>query len=530
MSAAVAVPLLTVLQYRWLSDLGAAQRRERQQTWADAVVRSAAAVNGDLSTFYAAVLESGQAQPGAAALEAAIAAWRERSTTLGAVARAYLHRRDDRRWVAATGAPGSIDGRAFDGVGDSVSDVPFAASWLAPTRTLSLPSLVISLPSSGPVDAVMLTFESGACHDVLRVLHERDIESRSEMRLAIVVEGAPANESACADSGFDLRDRDQIRTPVFRLQPAATGFPRAAAGEHGAGIVMTSGIRSPTWQLAAEPAGDDVSLVVDRVQTRNLWLAAGLELTLVASIVALTIATRHARRTADAHRKFSAVVAHELRTPLAAIKVLAQNQSRGLVRREEHIVEYGNTLAAEADRLHAFVENVLQFTAGGPSSARRRTQRVDFERVLSAALAPLRMRITGSGVTVRSSIEAAARITLGNESGLVLAVRNLVQNALDHAEGAQTVTIDVRARDRHIVVSVTDDGGGIAEADRTRLFDPFVRGRRARDRAVSGHGLGLAIVRDVARAHGGRAIYQSDNGGSTFIFTVRLHADDVVEN
>jgi signal transduction histidine kinase len=528
-TAAIAVPLLAVFQYRWLSEFGAAQRGELQQRWIEAVNRGAGAVNSDVSTFHAAVVEIGQQQPDLVSLETTVRAWRERATTLGGVTGVYVHDRATGRWVDVGRVPRSgsgvitreqagIDGGQRDTGDDAIADVEFGTRWLAPIRPQSLPAMTIALHRSSEFDAVLLAFDADACQQLLRALGERNFESRMDVQLAIV-EDAPAPRSICSDDEFESRDSEEVSAPIFRLQPVALPFARGATNQGSVGIAMSQDTRQGTWQLAVH--GDVLSQSVWRIRTRNLWIAGALELSLVSVLILIAVEATRARRTAKTYATLSAVAAHELRTPLAAIKVLAQNQGRGLVRRDEQIVEYGNTLAAEADRLHGFVERVLQFTAGQTPLEHVRLESVDFERVISAALIPLQQRIENRGVTVRSVVEQSARMTLGDESGLVLAVRNLVQNALDHADGAQTIVVDVRAGEGEVVVSVADDGGGVPESDRKTLFEPFVRGNRALERAVPGHGLGLALVRDVARAHGGRATYQRGRPGSMFIFTVR---------
>jgi signal transduction histidine kinase len=517
-AAAIALPLLATLQYRWLSDLGAAQRTELRQSWAEAVARSASAVNRDLSMFYAAVLDIGQIHTDVAGIERALMGWRDTAITLGALARAYVHERATGRWIGLSGAPPLGGVRERDRLENATLDVPFSASWLPPTQAQALPAMAISLEGGGEFDAVLLVFDQGACEQLLRALAMRHFVSGSDVRLA-VVESQPTRRSICSDGPFEPERGDDARAGVFRLQPPVLFLSRGTPNRGSVGIVMSDDGGRVTWELSARQ-GRTLALAAGRVQTRNLWMAAGLELTLVAAIVAIVVEARRARRTASAHVKFSAVVAHELRTPLAAIKVLAQNQARGLIRLDEQVVQYGNTIAAEADRLHIFVERVLQFTAGRTSSISAKSEPVDFERVLSSALNPLQQRIATSGVTVQSSVESAARITRGDEGALVLAVRNLVQNALDHAEGAQTIVISVRARDRHVAITVADDGAGIPPSERARVFEPFVRGSQTHERGSSGHGLGLAIVRDVALAHGGRAKYEAGKPGSVFTFTV----------
>lgn len=326
----------------------------------------------------------------------------------------------------------------------------------------------------------------------------------------------------------------------LRLQPPAgrsLGGGGRVAGRAGdqvaVGVVMSQDTGTASWNLHAQYESASLAAGALGVQTRNLWTAAALELTLVAAIVAVAVAGRRARRRAATHVRVAAVVAHELRTPLAAIKVLAQNQARGVIQSQQQIEHYGVTIANEVDRLHLFVERVLLFTAGRSGHEPATRESVDFERMLTQAVQPLEGRIAASGMTIRSRVEPIARLTRGDEGALVLAVRNLVQNVLDHAAGARTIFITVHQQKRHAVISVTDDGAGVPESERPTVFEPFVRGNGTGQRDVHGHGIGLAIVRDIARAHGGRAWYESGcgadlyglriNTGSTFAFTVLLH-------
>jgi signal transduction histidine kinase len=105
-------------------------------------------------------------------------------------------------------------------------------------------------------------------------------------------------------------------------------------------------------------------------------------------------------------------------------------------------------------------------------------------------------------------------------------VRNLISNAAQHA--TSTVSVAVRADETSVVISVDDDGPGIAPADRQRIFERFVRLDEARSRHQGGSGLGLAIVHEVARAHGGTVIVDDAGlGGARFVVTFpRRRADE----
>lgn len=154
-AAAIAVPLLAALQYRWLSDLADAQRMALRQRWMDAVAGSAAAINDDLATFYAAALDVGRVQPDVTAISRALGAWKTAAPTLGPYARVHLHDGRSGRWVAIAPTPDINDDPPLveQGVGFGL---PFSASWLPPAGGRTLPALMVTLDGRGQdVDAVL---------------------------------------------------------------------------------------------------------------------------------------------------------------------------------------------------------------------------------------------------------------------------------------------------------------------------------------------------------------------------------------
>jgi len=523
-AAAIAVPLLAALQYRWLSDLAAAQRMESHQKRTEAVARGAAAINEDFSSFYTATVAVARATPDTTAIDRVARRWKNEAPTLGPFALIYAHDARVHQWVPLAGSPGGGDDRPMLRPSAIDNGIPFSASWLSPEGERTLPAMHVWLDGSRlGVDQVLVTFASSACMPLLRAIANRYFDDPKHVRLAI--DGPVATSVLCADSGFDLRTGEAAQAPVFRLRPQPLPFVPLIDDRRAVGVAMSRGTEGASWNLHVQEASESPPFGALGVQTRNLWTAAGLELTLVAAIVGVAMAARRERRTAAEHVRVSAVVAHELRTPLAAIKVLAQNQARGVIRSQHQIEHYGATIASEVDRLHQFVERVLQFTerrnAYGPAT----DQPVDFEQVIVDAVHPLAGRIAARGITIQSHVAPAARYARGDETAFVLAVRNLVQNALDHGAGAHTIVIDVDKRRRHVVVAVTDDGVGVAEADRASLFEPFVRGSGTGQPRVRGYGIGLTIVRDVARAHGGRASYEHTSTGSRFVFTVLVGSE-----
>ncbi len=213
----------------------------------------------------------------------------------------------------------------------------------------------------------------------------------------------------------------------------------------------------------------------------------------------------------QSHRTLTSAVSHELRTPIARLRFshslareepTPEGKERFLARMERDI--------AEIDELTTELLDYAKLERGAPAM---HLQSVPAEPWLEDVLAEARNHDgrAARGIEFRTQLEAE---TVRCEPRyMARAVANLVRNARTHARSIVVVTL--RAEDDRTVIHVDDDGPGIAISERDRLFEPFERMDRSRDRGSGGFGLGLAIVRQVARWHGGDArIGDSPLGGA----------------
>jgi signal transduction histidine kinase len=209
--------------------------------------------------------------------------------------------------------------------------------------------------------------------------------------------------------------------------------------------------------------------------------------------------------------QFAGDASHELRTPLAVIRSAGENLADGVVSDPPQVMRYGGIVRDEGLRLSEMVEQVLSF-AGADARSRDR-EPVDLVAVVERALAH-----EAAGIE-RDFAENLPR-ALGDAAAIERAVRNLVGNARKYAgEAAIGVRIESRpaAAPPAIAIVVWDRGPGIDPEERARLFEPFFRGRNAREAQMPGSGLGLAVVRRIAEGLGGRVEVQSAAGqGATF--------------
>lgn len=212
-----------------------------------------------------------------------------------------------------------------------------------------------------------------------------------------------------------------------------------------------------------------------------------------------------------AQRRFVADAGHELRSPLATIIArLELGQRRGPVAGDV------TAMLPEAHRMNRLVDDLLLLARADEKGLLPRRDDVDVDELAETEAT----RVRGSGdLRVRAETEPV-RVT-GDRVQLSRMLGNLVDNAARYA--TSRVTLRVRAEGRDAVVEVVDDGPGIPPADRSRVFERFVRLDEGRARDVGGSGLGLAIVAEVVAAHGGRVEAHSAPGGGALL-AVRLPA------
>lgn len=216
---------------------------------------------------------------------------------------------------------------------------------------------------------------------------------------------------------------------------------------------------------------------------------------------------------ATAQRRFVSDASHELRSPLATIRQHAE-----LARTHPattSLDELAEVASEEGLRLQGIVESLL-LLARLDEGAGSHAEPVDLDDL---ALGEVR-RLRASGLDVDGSGIAAARVQ-GDPRLLGQLLRNLADNAARHSRGR--VAVGIAPVERHVFVTVEDDGSGVPPEERERIFERFVRLDEARSRDAGGSGLGLSIVRAIAAsAHGTVTVDESRWGGARFVVTLPL--------
>ena len=226
-------------------------------------------------------------------------------------------------------------------------------------------------------------------------------------------------------------------------------------------------------------------------------------------------------------RDFVANVSHELKTPVAAMGVLAEALLES-TDDPETAQRFGQKLLTESQRLANMVGELIELSRLQGAERLPDLVSVDVDSVVQEAISRHKVAADSADITISTDAPSGLHV-LGDQGLLVTAMANLISNAIAYSPDSSTVSICRRRGGDEVEVSVTDRGIGIALADQERVFERFFRVDKARSRATGGTGLGLAIVKHVAANHNGSIRLWSRPGtGSTFTLSIPAYsgADD----
>jgi signal transduction histidine kinase len=246
---------------------------------------------------------------------------------------------------------------------------------------------------------------------------------------------------------------------------------------------------------------------------------------IIAGIVLNTIFLVREIRRNEQHDGFINAVTHELKTPIASIRLYLETlQTRDVD--EARRKEFYSVMLTDTDRLLRTVEQVLE--AGRTGQRRRQIERsvIDLGAVVQECLQTVRTQLNSSEGTIQYSERLSGEsrpLVRGDHDELRVAVSNLVDNAIKYSPASPRVTVEVTAFDeKRLAVRVTDSGIGIPHDQLKRIFKRFYRIRANVMSRVKGSGLGLFIVRSVVERHGGKVFAESAGEGMGSTFTIVL--------
>jgi len=230
-----------------------------------------------------------------------------------------------------------------------------------------------------------------------------------------------------------------------------------------------------------------------------------------------------AQRVHDVRRDFVANISHELKTPIGALSLLSE-AVLGAKDDPESVVKFATRMQSEAKRLTDLVQEIINLSRVQDSDPLQLAQEVGVEYMVREAIDQCQIAADNRNITVTYS-ETTPAVVLGDRDQLIMAIHNLVENAINYSPENTKVSISTTIENGVVNIAVTDQGIGISEAEQDRIFERFYRVDPARSRQTGGTGLGLSIVKHVASKHGGEVkIWSVENVGSTFSLRLPVYS------
>lgn len=245
---------------------------------------------------------------------------------------------------------------------------------------------------------------------------------------------------------------------------------------------------------------------------------------IISGVVLNTIFLVREIRRNEQHDSFINAVTHELKTPVASIRLYLQTlQSRDLDEAKRR--EFYQIMLDDSDRLLQTIDQVLRASASGSLLRRTAKLRLDLGQIADECVELARTRFHLAPESLVYILRASNPVVIGDGDELKAAVWNLIDNAVKYSHGQVKIRVEVTdAGNQRIAVRVTDQGVGISSTELKRIFRRFYRIPASVAVRTKGSGLGLFIVRSVARKHGGRAYAESAGEGQGSTFTLLLPA------
>ncbi|MFC4787183.1 sensor histidine kinase [Nocardioides sp. MAHUQ-72] len=236
-------------------------------------------------------------------------------------------------------------------------------------------------------------------------------------------------------------------------------------------------------------------------------------------VLALVEDRTRERRVEAVRRDFVGNVSHELKTPVGAIRLLAEAVSDA-AEDPEAVKRFAGRMLHESDRLSRLVQQIIELSRLQGDDPLEAPVPVSLDEVIAVAVDTSAIDADSKRISIVTGGTQGLEV-LGNEEQVTAAVANLVANAVSYSGCDSTVLVSTKADDTTVEISVVDQGIGIPENEIDRIFERFYRVDPARHRSTGGTGLGLSIVKHVAATHGGDIrVWSVEGQGSTFTLTL----------
>jgi two-component system sensor histidine kinase SenX3 len=229
-------------------------------------------------------------------------------------------------------------------------------------------------------------------------------------------------------------------------------------------------------------------------------------------------------------RDFVANISHELKTPVGALSLLAEAiEESG--KDSESIQKFAKRIGPETKRLTNVIRDIIDLSQVQSDDPLASANPIEVDKVINDAVDAVQLLADLNNVEIAQVNEPDVKI-VGDEYQLIMAIRNLLTNAITFSPVNSRITVGAKLKDGVVEITVSDQGIGISLENQSRIFERFYRVDPARSRSTGGTGLGLAIVKHVCENHGGEvSVWSVPGQGSTFTMKFpQMEQESVIEN
>ncbi len=321
-----------------------------------------------------------------------------------------------------------------------------------------------------------------------------------------------------------LTQLDSLSLEV-RTADGARLFGTLGPGRAHAVARLGGSLRGLELTIAVSPSRVAEPLMAPHSQLQLFHIAALLAATVIVLALAVT-ASRRELLLARARSDFIAGVSHDLRMPLAQILIASETLALRRERTDGERVSLASSIVRETRRLVSLVDNVLLFSRSGALELKPVLRAVDVGELLDDVVDGVRLAVEDAGQTITAS-PSAPLVVMADRRLVRQALVNLVDNALKYGSAGQRIRLGAEQSGPMVRLSVEDEGPGVPGADRDRIFEPYARLEHDQMSERTGTGLGLAVVRQIAEASGGRVwLADAEPRGARVVIELRGAAVD----
>lgn len=278
----------------------------------------------------------------------------------------------------------------------------------------------------------------------------------------------------------------------------------------------------PSWKVILfDRQGRSEERLVGSERTLYLSLFVGIVLVMAVGIFLTVRAAAHEVELSQLKAEFVSNVSHELKTPLALIRMFGETLESGLVVNEAERKEFYGIIRKESERLTHLINNVLDFSRMDAGSKEYRFEEADVVDVVRSTMEAYKYHISDLGFEIESQLPREPLFALIDKDAISQAVLNLLDNATKYSDDAKYIRIGVSQAGSAAIIIVEDHGVGIPKEFLGRIFDKFYRVPNEKGRETRGSGLGLALTKHIIEAHRG-TIGAESNKGKGSIFTIKI--------